>query len=1304
MMITQTLQTLRTLINAARRRRTGRRSARALTFALALVFAVGLSLGPSSRPAPAHAASGSAPADLLNISQILYDMRVAQLKGLPAPLYAATPAQIQSLQTLEQAAVSATLADHGLPASDADAVQSWARADADAELWALFVQAIKTPAASRTADQQNAVDWLTAVDRREGVQAADAAGLEYVKWAGLDQSGYQSLLASNPSQAQLTAFLTTQSPSGYCAYRSPAPYGSEYTGYTDQTCYTPCTNLLGCSPPTPTYDQFVKWGDAAVNSQLFATRDLAQVSRDIAVGATFGGAAVAAGVVGVALSSALASVLVGSALQVAIFPFLAIPIGSTFTGVSSSFLTVEGVSELAGAVTASGVGFIAGVAIAAIAIAALQGVNVVDAANLPGKLATLIAAAPGNTPDLGAVLGDATQAAGLYALFVGATLPTPRLQTCDNSVLIAGPNGFPEPCLNAPAIPSATPVDPQFAIQAHGATATTYTSTLTWTDAVAGTTHAARLSGTWFVDQVSAPSLTTPITLQTLRIHYTDWAGQGRTTWLLHDPTNGYKFLTVADLSAAGASFDPSTCVAAGTCSYSPTIDYVGADGADDSAAVVPPLAPVVQPTSTRNPEVGSPVAFDANGVSPLGLTVTYQWEFEREGLNGGPAGPVTTCPLGGPCVSDYTYTPPITGVSADHTWTTAGTYHVRLTATDAAGHVTVDVFAVTVVAAKVRLSWPQPSPITYGTPLTGVVLNATATSGNGSPVAGTYAYSVDGAPVTPSEVLPAGRHTLQAHFAPSDPSSYQTPPAVTVQLNVDCAPLTITATDQSMTYGGAVPAFDARYSGLVNGETDAVVGGLICGAHDASGRLVSGATPAGTYAITCAGGRAANYTLTYQPGTLRIARAPLAITANDQSMTYGGSVPAFGVSYSGLVNGDTGSVVPGLTCGATAGGTPVSPTTLPGRYAINCTATANPANYDFKVTRGTLTIAPAPLTITATDQNMTYGGAVPRFDARYSGFVNGQTASASLSFAPPTCRATDATGSPVSPKTPAGAYTIACTGATSRAYSITSVTGTLTIAPAPLTITANDQTTPYGRVPAATWTGSGWVNGESASTLTTAPNSAPTCQATVNGGAVSTTTTAPGRYPDAISCQGAVDPNYTITYASGQLTINPLLSLDEQGLPSTVPHQATLDGATVGLPDAGVEAAYGSAHHYSFPATVIDASGTVYVTVDAGFSGTVTANMSDTATYQTMAQIVSAARASGGIGTSGEATDLTRLFDAAQRNIAAGDTAHALADLRRFADHVRAQSGKRITAATAQALLADVQLVYAGLGGTGSV
>ena len=93
-----------------------------------------------------------------------------------------------------------------------------------------------------------------------------------------------------------------------------------------------------------------------------------------------------------------------------------------------------------------------------------------------------------------------------------------------------------------------------------------------------------------------------------------------------------------------------------------------------------------------------------------------------------------------------------------------------------------------------------------------------------------------------------------------------------------------------------------------------------------------------------------------------------------------------------------------------------------------------------------------------------------------------------------------------------------------------TSVPQSLTVTPASLTITADNQTKIYGAVmPALTASYHGFVNNDNAGNLTTAPT-------------ISTTATATSpvaNSPYQISVSGAVDPNYTITYAPGTLTVN---------------------------------------------------------------------------------------------------------------------------------------------------------------------
>ncbi len=82
-------------------------------------------------------------------------------------------------------------------------------------------------------------------------------------------------------------------------------------------------------------------------------------------------------------------------------------------------------------------------------------------------------------------------------------------------------------------------------------------------------------------------------------------------------------------------------------------------------------------------------------------------------------------------------------------------------------------------------------------------------------------------------------------------------------------------------------------------------------------------------------------------------------------------------------------------------------------------------------------------------------------------------------------------------------------------------------IAPAALTITAPSVSRSYGAAnPAFTPTYSGLVDGDTASSLTTAP----ACTTTA------TSTSSVGTYP--INCSGAVDPNYSFSYVAGTLRI----------------------------------------------------------------------------------------------------------------------------------------------------------------------
>ena len=96
-----------------------------------------------------------------------------------------------------------------------------------------------------------------------------------------------------------------------------------------------------------------------------------------------------------------------------------------------------------------------------------------------------------------------------------------------------------------------------------------------------------------------------------------------------------------------------------------------------------------------------------------------------------------------------------------------------------------------------------------------------------------------------------------------------------------------------------------------------------------------------------------------------------------------------------------------------------------------------------------------------------------------------------------------------------------------------TSPVFTFRVNPAPLTVTPADQAGVYGDPgPALTWTAN-FVNGDQNSSLTTQP----TCSSTGSSNAAGDLSSPAGTY--SITCNGAVDPNYTISYGAGTLSIS---------------------------------------------------------------------------------------------------------------------------------------------------------------------
>jgi hypothetical protein len=332
--------------------------------------------------------------------------------------------------------------------------------------------------------------------------------------------------------------------------------------------------------------------------------------------------------------------------------------------------------------------------------------------------------------------------------------------------------------------------------------------------------------------------------------------------------------------------------------------------------------------------------------------------------------------------------------------------------------------------------------------------------------------------------------------------------------LTITPAPLTVTANDASKVYGAALPTFTAGFSGLVNGDTPADLGGTLTFATPADANSAPGAYP-----ITPSGLTSANYDITFADGTLTVGQADQSIDFTLSGPVVYGAAPITltATATSGLPVSFTVVSGPGTLTGGvltvTGAGTIVIRADQPGN------GNYNPA----PSVQRTLVVTPAPLTVTANDAGKLYGAALPAFTAGFSGFVNGDT--------PADLDGTLALATPATAASPVGTYPVTPGGLTSPNYTITFADGTLTVTRAPLTVTANDASRVFGR-PNPTFTASytGLVGGDAPADL---------------GGTLTFSTAADanspaGTYP--VTPSGLSSPNYTITFANGTLTVTPAL------------------------------------------------------------------------------------------------------------------------------------------------------------------
>ena len=378
-----------------------------------------------------------------------------------------------------------------------------------------------------------------------------------------------------------------------------------------------------------------------------------------------------------------------------------------------------------------------------------------------------------------------------------------------------------------------------------------------------------------------------------------------------------------------------------------------------------------------------------------------------------------------------------------------------------------------------------------------------------------------------------AGEYRVEVRVKSS--ANYERGEAV-ADFTVSKAALSITANDNSITYGDAAAAAEPGYTadGLKNGD---IVESIMDLDYRFGKDTITGfddympGDDAGEYVIRPVGPEATdNYEVSYADGTLTVEPAPLHISVNDSEIIYGEEPRDAGVTFeqSDFVNGDDESVLGGKLSYSFDGYKQYDDA---GSYALTATGLTSD-NYYMIYDSGLLKVAPRPLTFTWSDTSFAYDGK-PHSPKVEADTVNGDELALTVNGGY---------------ETNAGEYTAwldnasvhdSETGAPKRKnYTVADGEPTArcswSIGKAVLTVTANDKEIAYGEAPSnAGVTYSGFVSGDSAE-KSLKGSLAYSYSYKKNG--------KPGKYT--ITASGVSSDNYDVTFRQGSLTVDDVQSV----------------------------------------------------------------------------------------------------------------------------------------------------------------
>jgi hypothetical protein len=390
---------------------------------------------------------------------------------------------------------------------------------------------------------------------------------------------------------------------------------------------------------------------------------------------------------------------------------------------------------------------------------------------------------------------------------------------------------------------------------------------------------------------------------------------------------------------------------------------------------------------------------------------------------------------------------------------------------------------SLTVNRAQSAISWSNPADVVYGTALGAAQLNATAN------VAGTFSYSP-----AAGAALNAGSHTLSVTFTPDDAANYNGS-STNVSVTVTKAASTINwANPVDVVYGTALGAAQLNATANVAGTFSY---------SPAAGTVLNAGSQ--TLAVTFTPDDSANYNGSSASVTLNVAKAATSVTwSNPADIVYG---TALGGSQLNATANVAGTFAYSPAAGTVLG---AGPQTLTVMFTPDDSANYAPATANVSIAVGKA----APVITWATPAGIPYG-------TMLSGTQLNATANVNGSFVYTV---------PAASELGAGMHelSVTFTPADGANYTTASRSVSIVISPAALTVSADNASKVYGQaLPSFTATGTGFVNGDSMSSL---------------GGALAfateaTATSAPGSY--SLTPSGVSSANYVITFAAGTLTVN---------------------------------------------------------------------------------------------------------------------------------------------------------------------